>query len=168
MTTSGRRHTGIVGAVIVLAVTLSPVLIVAWAGASGSVGDLDQVEILPAGVVIAMVTAGVAGFATRRGFARVDADPNRGTLDGWAAFVLGLGAYLIVLTCIPLVITKLMMPGETQSLDDRLGWIGLVYVGGHALAVLLGMWVGGRVLGSGSPSDVPDADQPEPATTPAS
>lgn len=156
--TTNRRREGIIGALVVFLVTISPVLLVAWAGASGSVGDLGQVEVLPVGVALALVVAVVAGAATSRGFARVDADPACGTLDGWAAFLLGLGAYVLVLTSVPMVITKMMMPGETQSLDDRLGWIGLAYVGGHALAVVVGMWVGGRFLGRRDASDL-EADQ---------
>lgn len=162
--TTNRGCAGIVGAVIVLLVTISPVLLVAWAGASGSVGDLSQVEILPVGVALAVVLAVVAGIATSRAFVRVDADPTRGTLDGWAAFVLGLGAYILILTLVPMVITKMMLPGETESLDDRLVWIGLVYVGGHVLAVVVGVWTGSAFLGRGGDADGDEPENAEPLT----
>jgi hypothetical protein len=162
---TNRRQAGIVGVAIVFIVTISPVLLVAWAGASGSVGDLGQVEILPVGVALAILLAVAAGIATSRAFARVDADPTKGTLDGWAAFVLGLGAYILILTLIPIVITEMMLPGETESFDDRLFWIGLVYVGGHVLAVVVGMWTGSAFLGRGGDAGGNEAEQAESITT---
>ena len=74
---------GIGDGAIVSLVTVLPVVLIAIAGANGSFGDLSQVELLGAGILLAVLIAGVAGWSMARSLGRVDAE-RRSPVDAWA------------------------------------------------------------------------------------
>jgi len=149
MTTRPTHHIGGLSAgLIVFVVTMLPVLLIGFAGASGSFGDLAEVDVLLGGFGLAAVIGVFAGWLMGHALDRVDA-AGRSRLDAWAAFFIGLALFIFLITLIPAVIVLGLFPDENQPISNRIGWIYFVWVGGYALATLAGAFVGRLFLGRG-------------------
>ena len=95
------------------------VRLIAIAGANGSLGDLSQVELLGAGILLAAVISAFAGWAMMHSLRRVDAE-RRSRLDAWAAFLVGLALFIFLITLVPALILLALMPDENQSLNSQI------------------------------------------------
>lgn len=150
MTTRPTHHIGGLGAgLIVFVVTMLPVLLIGFASASGSFGDLAEVDVLLGGFGLAAVIGVVAGWLMGHALDRVDA-AGRSGLDAWAAFFIGLALFIFLITLIPAVIVLGLFPDENQPISNRIGWIYVVWVGGYALATFAGAAVAKAFLGRDS------------------
>lgn len=148
--TARATHTlgGLSAGLIVFVVTVLPVLLIGFATASGSFGDLSEVELLFGGLLLAVVVGIVAGWLMIRALDRTAAE-RRSPLDAWAAFFVGLALFIFLITLIPAIILLGLFPDENQSIDTRVGWIYVVWIGGYAVAALAGALIGRQFLGRG-------------------
>jgi hypothetical protein len=142
----GRRVGQLVAGVLVFAVLAAPVLIFRWAGSSGSLGDLSEIEVLGVGLVIAFAASVAAGILMGRAFDIAAQDPDVGRLDPWAALFVGLMLLSVAVTLVPATGLVVLLPDENTPLGARAHWLGLIWVGGSALAASVSVWGARRVL----------------------
>jgi len=151
MTESSHLGGGVGAGAIVLVVTTLPMALIAIAGANGSLGDLSQVELLGAGILLAAVISAFAGWAMMHSLRRVDAE-RRSRLDAWAAFLVGLALFIFLITLVPALILLALMPDENQSLSSELVGPAAVWFGGYVLAAVAGAAAGRAFFGRGRTS----------------
>jgi hypothetical protein len=142
-----RSHSvqGFVAGVGVFLVDISPVLLLWWAGASGSVGDLSEVQLLGVGIAYALVIGVAAGRAMTRALDLAAATTSLGRLDPWGAYALGLGVYSLAMTAMPALMYGLLLTDENQTLRSRMWLVGLLWVAGRLLAVFIA-WKASKAL----------------------
>lgn len=130
----------------VLLTTIWPVLVIWWAGASGSLGDLTQMHALGPGLIYVLVLAVLASRLMARALRWVDRQPGRAPADAWGAYALALGVYSLALTLVPIPLYLLLLGDENQSLSDRFWLIAAMWVGGNLLAAAGGVSAGRALL----------------------
>jgi hypothetical protein len=133
--TTGESHVGggIGAGTIVFLITMLPAMLIAIAGANGSLGDLSQVELIGPSIVLAILIAGFAGWSMERSLRRADTE-HRSPVDAWAAFFVGLALFVFLITLVPALILLALFPDEGQSLDASIAGLGAVWIGGYILA----------------------------------
>lgn len=137
---------GLAAGLAVFVATVAPALVAGSAAASGSLGDLSETELLIGGPVLAAVVAIVAGWLMGRALGRTALE-GRSPLDAWSAFLVGLAVFIGLITLIPAIILLGLWPDENQSLARGVGRIYVVWIGGYALAGLVGALIGRSFLG---------------------
>jgi hypothetical protein len=133
----------------VFAVDMWPVLLIWWAGSSGSVGDLSQVRFLGISTLYAAGLAALSGRLMAVALERAEASPRLARLDPWGAYALGIGVYELALTAVPAIMYGLLLADENQSLRSREWLVHLLWIGGHLAAALLGFAAARALLGPG-------------------
>jgi hypothetical protein len=148
MTEPSHLGAGVGAGVIVLVVTTMPVALIAIAGANGSLGDLSQVELLGAGILLAAVISGFAGYGMMRSLRRAEAQ-HRSQLDAWAAFFVGLALFIFLITLVPALILLALIPDEGQSLSSQIAGPAAVWFGGYVVAAVAGAATARAFFGRG-------------------
>ena len=123
------------------------VLLIWWAGASGSVGDLSELDLVGPGLLTAVVIAVACGWLMTVALRRAACSPGLGRLDPWGAYALGLGTYNLLLTAVPGIIYALLLTDENQSLRSRMWAVDLLWAGGHLAAAALSVLAARALLG---------------------
>jgi hypothetical protein len=164
MTARSRRIQSALAGLGGFLVTIWPVLLIALAGASGSVGDLSQVHSLGVGVLYAIGIGLGAGWLMDHALRWVATTADRRTGDAWGAYALALGVYTFVLTAVPALIYLALLGDEDRSLHDRFWVIAAVWVGGNVLAAILGALAGALLLRGRHPVTRGSASPPSPAS----
>ena len=122
---------GVVAGIGVFLVDVWPVLLIWWAGASGSVGDLSELRFLGVGLVWAAVLAVLAARVMMRWLHRAAGSADLGRLDPWGAYALGVGVYNVALTAALALTWGLLLVNENQSLREREWSVVLLWAGGR-------------------------------------
>ena len=148
MTESSHVGGGVGAGVIVFVVTTMPLALIAIAGANGSLGDLSQIELLGAGILLTVAISGFAGWGMTRSLRRADAQ-RRSHLDAWAAFFVGLALFIFLITLVPGLILLSLMPDEGQALSSQIVGPAAVWFGGYVLAAVAGAAAGRAFFGRG-------------------
>ena len=146
MSTRSRRTQSALAGVGVLLATMWPILAIWWAGASGSLGDLSQIQTVAPGFAYGLILAALAAGLMSRALRWVDGHPSRVPGDAWGAYALALGVYSLALTLVPIPLYLLLLGDEGQSLADRFWLIATMWVGGNLLATAAGVGAGRRLL----------------------
>jgi hypothetical protein len=147
VTRIGRRRLGQIAAgAIVFVVLALPALLFWWAGSNGSLGDLSEIDVLGVGLVVALTAAVVAGWLMGRAFDIASRDPEVGRLDPWAALFVAVIVLSIAVTLVPAFGLVVLLPDENASLGTRFHWLGVIWIGGAALAAAASVWGARRVL----------------------
>lgn len=149
--TSRKRHLlAALAGIAAFLVTIWPVLLIGWAGASGSLGDLSQVASLGIGLVYSLAIALFAAVMVDLAIRRVAATGVRPLGDIWGAFALGLGVYTLALAVVPAVVYVVLLTDEAQSMGERMWLIAGLWTGGHLLAAATGAGAGAALLFTGN------------------
>lgn len=160
MTDRSRRWQATAAGVGAFLVDVWPVLLIWWAGASGSVGDLSEVRFLAVGLVFSVALALFVGRLMTETLRRTAASPRLAPLDPWGAYALGIGVYNLALTAVPALVYGLLLADENQSLSSREWLVYLLWVGGHLLAIVLAVGAARALLGRQLvPRNIPATDR---------
>lgn len=147
MTNRSRRWQAAAAGVGAFLVDVWPVLLIWWAGTTGSVGDLSEVRFLGVGLVYAAALAVFVGWLMSVTLRRAAASPELAPLDPWGAYALGIGVYNLMLTAVPALIYGLLLADENQSLRSREWLVYFLWVGGHLVAIVLAVGAARALLG---------------------
>lgn len=147
MTARARRIQAILAGLGAFLVDVWPVLLIAWAGASGSVGDLSEVPTLGIGLTYGILIGVLAGWLMNRALVRASRSPWLRPADAWGAYALAMGLYTLGLTLVPALIYGLLLTDENMSLRGRFWLIALLWIGGHVAAAAISVLAASVLLG---------------------
>ena len=133
----------------VLVAMCAPALLLWWAGAEGSIGDLSELELLTTGLIVAGCAAIVAAVLMGRALDIADADPEVGRLDPWAALFVAAAVLGSVVAIVPATTLVLLLPDEDSSIGPRMHWVAVAWVVGAAISAAASLWAGRAVLRRG-------------------
>ena len=148
MSTRSVRVQGALAGVGVFLADVWPLLLIWWAGASGSVGDLSEIDLIGLGLLYAGAVAATAGWLMVIALRRAANSAQLGRLDPWGAYAFGVGIYNLALTAVPGLIYGLLLIDENRSLRDRAWLVDLLWVGGHLVAAAVSVIAARWLLGS--------------------
>lgn len=146
MSARARRIAAVFAGLGVLAVIVSPLILLWWGGSSGSIGDLREIEFLAPALGVALGVSVLAGYVMERALRLPENDPAMGRNDPWAAYFVGLAVLSLGLTLIPALGLLILLPDENAPLGSRVTLFELMWVGGTVLVVVLSFVAGRAVL----------------------
>lgn len=127
------RWTGVITGLVVFVALMGPAYLAGRAAGSGSVGDLEDLDIIVPAAIVSVVMAigwGWSGFLLVQ---QVDNRSDRRARDAWAA-LLGAGAvFLLGLVLLQGVLFLVAYPDENESLEERNLLIQAMFIGGQLL-----------------------------------
>jgi hypothetical protein len=126
-----------------------PVLLIWWAGASGSVGDLSEVRLLGVGLSLSVALGVLAAWLVHGALGRAARSSRLVPADVWGAYALALGVYTLALTVASGLMYMLLLTDENESLRSRFWLIVALWVAGRVAAVLLSIGSAAALLGWG-------------------
>lgn len=146
---------GVVAGLGIVVIELWPVILIWRAGASGSVGDLSELNFLWFGLTYSVVFAVGAGFLMGRALTRAAASSRLGRFDPWGAYALGVGVHTLALTALPALMLGILLADENQSIRGRVWLVQLIWIAGHLVAATIAVLAARALLGRAEPSGEP-------------
>ena len=148
MTRTRRVIHGVLAGIGVFLIDVWPLVLIWRAGASGSLGDLSELQFLGAGLVYSVGLAVMAGRMMSAALRRVGGSVQIGRLDPWGAYATGIGVYNLALSAGMGIMLVLLLNGEGQSFQDRFWLVALLWIAGHIAAAVMGIAAARALLGS--------------------
>lgn len=144
--TRAQRWQAVLGGLGAFLVTVWPPVLVAWAAASGSLGDVPAGWVLAIGGACAVLIGAAAGVALARGLAIAGRSRERSVAEVWAGYVLGMGVYVALLTAMPFLVHLLFLAEEGQPLADRFWLTAVLWVVSHLVSAAGGLLAGAALV----------------------
>lgn len=156
MSPRARRVQAILAGIGAFLVDVWPVVLVAWAGTSGSIGDLSPAHLLGVGLTFGVGTGILAGWLMDRALRRAARSPRLRPADAWGAYAFAISLYTVGLVLVPaLTIFGLLLTDENVSLQDRFWLLALLWAGGRAAAAAVSVGAAAALLGRERTRSVP-------------
>ncbi len=157
--------TGVVTGAVVFAMLMGPAYLAGRAAGSGSVGDLEDMDIVvPAGIV-SLIVASAWGYAGSHLVGETVHRPDRQPRDAWAALLGGGSVFLLGLVLVQGVLFLVAYPDENESLEERNLLIQGTFIGGQILLAAICIGLSRGLLGKLPPPEVNAGDgQSAPAS----
>lgn len=147
MTRTRRAIHGVLAGIGVFLIDVWPLVLIWRAGASGSLGDLSELQFLGAGLVYSFGLAVIVGRMMSGALQQVDGSVQIGRLDPWGAYATGIGVYNLALTAGMGIMLLLLLNGEGQSFQDRFWFVALLWIVGHIAAAVVAIAAAQALLG---------------------
>jgi hypothetical protein len=161
MTPRRRAVHGLFAGIGLFLLDVWPLLLIWRAGASGSLGDLSELQFLSIGLIYSVGLAVIAGRMMSAALQQVDGSLQVGRLDPWGAYATGIGVYNLAVAAV-MGIMLLLLNGEGQSLQDRFWLAVLLWIVGHVAAAAVAIAAARALLGKVPPPvDSGTAGQPQ-------
>jgi hypothetical protein len=151
MTPRRRAVHGLLAGIGLFLIDVWPLLLIWRAGASGSLGDLSELQFLSIGLVYSVGLAVIAGRMMSAALHRVDGSLQVGRLDPWGAYATGIGVYNLAVAAVMGIMLLLLLNGEGQSLQDRFWLAVLLWIVGHVAAAAVAIAAARALLGKVPP-----------------
>jgi hypothetical protein len=147
MTPTRRAVHGVLAGIGMFLIDVWPLLLIWQAGASGSLGDLSELQFLGIGLIYSVGLAVIAGRMMSAALQQVDGSPELGRLDPWGAYATGIGVYNLAVTAAMGIMLVLLPYSEDQSFQDRFWLIVLLWIVGHVAAAAVAIAAARALLG---------------------
>ncbi len=147
MTRTRRAIHGVLAGTGMFLIDVWPLVLIWRAGASGSLGDLSELQFLGAGLVYSFGLAVIVGRMMSGALQQVDGSVQIGRLDPWGAYATGIGVYNLALTAGMGIMLLLLLNGEGQSFQDRFWLVALLWIVGHIAAAVVAIAAAQALLG---------------------
>lgn len=147
MTRTRRAIHGVLAGTGMFLIDVWPLVLIWRAGASGSLGDLSELQFLGAGLVYSFALAVIVGRMMSAALQQVDGSVQIGRLDPWGAYATGIGVYNLALTAGMGIMLLLLLNGEGQSFQDRFWLVALLWIVGHIAAAVVAIAAAQALLG---------------------
>jgi len=147
MTRTRRAIHGVLAGTGMFLIDVWPLVLIWRAGASGSLGDLSELQFLGAGLAYSFGIAVIAGRMMSAALWRVDGSVQIGRLDPWGAYATGIGMYNLALSAGMGIMLLLLLNGEGQSFQDRFWLVVLLWIVGHVAAAAVAIAAARALLG---------------------
>lgn len=142
----GRLVSQIGAGSLVFSVLALPAFMIWWAGSSGSLGDLSEIEMLGAGLSVSAASGVLAGVLMGKALDIAARDPTVGRLDPWAALIVGVTVLSVSVTLVPVVGLLSLLPDEDTALRSRTHSLAAIWICGSIVAGYLSYRVARWVL----------------------
>ena len=147
MSRTRRAIHGVVAGIGMFLIDVWPLVLIWRAGASGSLGDMSELQFLGAGLVYSFGLAVIVGRMMSAALQRAGGSVQIGRLDPWGAYATGIGVYNLALTAGMGIMLVLLLNGEGQSFQDRFWLVALLWIVGHIAAAVIGIAAARALLG---------------------
>jgi hypothetical protein len=155
MTPRRRAVHGLLAGIGLFLLDVWPLLLIWRAGASGSLGDLSELQFLGIGLIYSVGLAVIAGRMMSAALQQVDGSLQIGRLDPWGAYATGIGVYNLAVAAAMGIMLLLLLNGEGQSLQDRFWLAVLLWIIGHVAAAAVAIAAARALLGKVPPCGCP-------------